>query len=363
VKNANETAFRALRPTALEALAAEKHAERRDADLAAAFASPEEPAPRRRRMPRALVAGAAALTAAAAVVAVVAVRPAADGHPRGTVTTSAPVRRMDARTVLLVSAENAAKAPATSGRYWYTDENTESYTDELLGKPRPPARRTVTKLPYGAFVSSGQETWIARDGHDRTRSITGIDVKTRFPTPADEAAWKKAGSPDLTDGLRQTVNNYDIPIRYTIGADQVTMDRLRKLPTGTAALEAELRRRWKADRAAGTDGDGFTGYLWTTAQDLLAGPITPGTKAALYRVLAGQPGIRYDGNVKDRLGRPGVALAMTASGKTGGTARLVIDTRTGRLLAYESWQSGRSFPDLSEVYRSMGWAGGLSDRP
>jgi hypothetical protein len=362
VKTEYESAFEALRPAALDALAAQKHAEHREADLAAAFADLGE-APRRRRMPLMLFAGAAALTAAVAVVAVAVVHPTTDGHGPSTVRTSAPVRQLDARTVLLVSAENAAKAPATSGRYWYTDEITESYTDELLGKPKPPARRMVTKLPYGAFVSSGQETWIARDGHDRTRSVTGIDIATRFPTPADEAAWKKAGSPDLTDGLKHSVNNYDIPIRYTIGADQITMDRLRKLPTSTAPLEAELRRRWKADRAADTDRDGFTLYVWSTAQDLLAGPITPGTRAALYRVLAGRPGIRYAGNVKDHLGRPGVALAMPVSGKISGTSRLIIDTRSGQLLAYESWEPGHSFPVLSETYRTMGWARGLGDRP
>jgi hypothetical protein len=86
---------------------------------------------------------------------------------------------------------------------------------------------------------------------------------------------------------------------------------LRKLPTSEPGLRAELHRRWEAGRT-GPDAltDGFTIYVWTTAQDLLAGPITPGTKAALYRVLAAQRGIRSVGEVKDALGRTGVALAM-----------------------------------------------------
>jgi hypothetical protein len=141
------------------------------------------------------------------------------------------------------------------------------------------------------------------------------------------------------------VNNYDIPIRYMIGSEQITMDRLRKLPTGTARLETELWRRWRAGRIAKTDMDGFTSFVWTTAQDLLAGPITPGTKAALYRVLAKQPGIEYVGSVRDRLGRPGVALAMPVSASNGGgQSRQIIDTRTGRLLAYEVVAGGALLP-------------------
>ena len=156
------------------------------------------------------------------------------------------------------------------------------------------------------------------------------------------------------------MNNYDIPLHFTIGGRQVTMAALRKLPTSAPGLEAELRRRWKADRAAGTDGDGFTLYVWSTAQDLLAGPITPGTKAALYRVLAGLPGIKNVGTAKDRLGRTGTALALPESG---GESRLIVDQRSGELLAHESWAKGARYPRLSQAYRSMGWAGGLSDRP
>jgi hypothetical protein len=80
-------------------------------------------------------------------------------------------------------------------RTWYTDERTESYTDELMRKAKPGVRRPVTKLPYGALVSGGQETWIARDGHDRTRSITGIDIKTGFPSKAVRSGLEACGRP------------------------------------------------------------------------------------------------------------------------------------------------------------------------
>jgi hypothetical protein len=256
----------------------------------------------------------------------------------------------------------AAIASLCSGRSWYTDERTSSYVDQLLGRPqktktghiRPPA---VTKLPYGGFVSTGQETWIARDGSDRSRTITGIGFQTTFPTKEDEAKWKAAGSPDLLTPQKRSVNDYDIPLHFTIGGRQVTMAALWKLPTSAPGLEAELKRRWRADHA---EADGFTLYVWGTAPDLLAGPITPGTKAALYRVLAGMPGIRNVGTTKDRLGRTGTALALPDSD---GESRLIVDQRSGELLAHESWAKGARYPRLSEAYRSMGWAGGLSDRP
>jgi hypothetical protein len=359
MKSAHEAAFRALRPAALDRLGAEAHATRREADLAAALATSRETPVRRRRVAsRSLIAAVAA--ASVAVAGVVAVNSGGDDHHVRR--PSVVVPPMDARTVLLASAESAAKAPATSARYWYTNELTSYYVDQRVdrrvGRTRKPGRPpAVTKLPYGGFVSTGQESWTARDGRDRSRTITGIDTATTFPTKEDEAKWRAAGSPELLTPQKRSVNDYDIPIRYTIGSRQVTMDVLRRLTTSAPGLEAELRRRWRAGHSG---QGGFTPYVWETAADLLAGPITPGTKAALYRVLAGLPGIRNAGTAKDRLGRTGTALALPSGDEE---SRLVVDQRSGELLAYESWAKGARYPRLSLTYRSMGWAGGLSDRP
>jgi hypothetical protein len=362
MKSTHESAFRALRPVALDRIGAEVHAGSREADLAAALATPRttpHATPARRRIAsRLLIAGVAAASVAAAALVVA----GSGGEDHAVRRPTATPSRLDARSVLLASAVSAAKVPATSGRYWYTDELTSSYVDQLLGRPqrtktghlRAPA---VTKLPYGGFVSTGQESWIARDGSDRSRTITGIDSRTTFPTKEDEVKWKAAGSPELLTPQKRSVNNYDIPLRFTIGSKQVTMAALRKLPTSAPGLEAELERRFHAGH---TGADGFTLYVWETAADLLAGPITPGTKAALYRVLAGLPGIKNAGAAKDRLGRAGTALALPDSD---GESRLIVEERSGELLAHESWAKGARYPRLSQAYRSMGWAGGLSDRP
>ena len=91
MKSTHESAFRALRPAALDRIGAEVHAGSREADLAAAFATPRttpHATPARRRIaPRLLIAGLAAASVAAAAAVVVTVlrrrgprRPAPHGH-------------------------------------------------------------------------------------------------------------------------------------------------------------------------------------------------------------------------------------------------------------------------------------------
>jgi hypothetical protein len=115
------------------------------------------------------------------------------------------------------------------------------------------------------------------------------------------------------------------------------------------------------------DGD-FARYVFSEAQDLLTGPITPGAKAALYRLLANQGGIHYLGTATDPLGRKGAVLAMgdpTVNEQQNPQAdveiRLIIDTKTGRLLAQES--GNRKAPSLTMTYEATGWADHLGDRP
>lgn len=309
----------------------------------------------------------------------------ADGA--GPVTTVAPEAPADARSFLLASAQKAERAQATVGRYWYTRERTVQGAGPVAGKDgakRVPAgtrvgdrKRRIAEPSFSATVAHTQESWTARDAGDRTRTIVGIDRKYTFASPADEAKWKAMGSPSLGwVPAKPHVNNYDEPMRFMIGQKQVGMRELAKLPTDATGLNAELRKRYKADT-----GDpkfplqgSYASYVWSTAQDLLAGPITPGTKAALYRVLAEQEGIRLIGKVTDPLGRPGVALSraqgsdkrsMDAKGRPG-EARLIIDPATGRLLAYQAFgvdDRGRSGVQLSMAYEAMGWVNSLSARP
>ncbi|MFG2086147.1 MULTISPECIES: CU044_5270 family protein [unclassified Spirillospora] len=364
-----DTTFRALRPAALDELADEGHARRRDTDLARAMNSAAEARPRVRRRRPALLAAGVAAAACAAGGAIVAT--GGNGHTPSPPATAE--RSVDARTILLAGAETAERAPGRMGRYWYVrsqTRTTHTHEADLPGaRPRRPGAgrpaRDPKKLPYTFVTTGGEESWTARSPRDRTRTVTGIDVRTSFPTPRDEAEWRRAGSPELLskEDRAPSVNDYDMPITYQVGNADLTMDELRELPVDAAALGKELRRRYEADlrKAGGPQNvDPYPYFVWVTAQDLLAGPTTPGTKAALYRVLAGQPGVRSDGAVTDDRGRRGAAVSM---GGPAGRIRLVIDQKTAELLAYQSSVGKDGDAGLSQTYLQAGWVDSLGERP
>lgn len=366
-----DSTLQALRPEALDGLAAEAYARRREEDIARALAATsEETVPgtalrtRRRRMPRVLTTGLAAGALAAAAAGVI-VATDDSGGPR----TPAPAasQRLDARTVLLASAEGAAKAPATTGKYWYTRER----ETRLVGparKPPPGSERARKKRwtkspPVTAYVSTTQDTWSGLDRHERT--ITGIDRKITFPSAAEEARWRGLGAPELEPwSAKRQVNDYDFShIKLTRTQRNTTVSALTGLPGDPGALERALRGWYEDENQASVEHDGvpmegdFAQYVFGVAQDLLAGPITPATKSALFRMLAGQPGITYLGAGTDRLGRRGAVLAL----KGGTEIRLIIDPRTGRLLEQDS--GDRKSPSLVMTYQAMGWVRHLGDRP
>jgi hypothetical protein len=121
---------------------------------------------------------------------------------------------------------------------------------------------------------------------------------------------------------------------------------------------------------------------------LLTLPVTPAVRAALYRMLAGLPGVRSLGPVTDAGGRAGVAVALSgrysgcgqesALHSGGGTEerptfascvveqRLVIDPASGMPLAQELRYAGLppgqhwSAPDglfSFRLFRAAGWTG------
>ncbi|MFD0906136.1 hypothetical protein ACFQ11_37585, partial [Actinomadura sediminis] len=304
----------------------------------------------------------------------------AGGDPAPAAPPAATAPPADARSFLLASAEKAERAPAAAGRYWYTEYTTgqviDTKTDPATVRPPADGRRPrPEKLPYTYELRHGQRSWIARDGDDPSRTVTGIGAEAVFPTPEDEAAWKRAGSEPLVpeELRRESVNDYDMAIFYQLGNGRLSTADLRKLPTDAAGLAAELRRRFDADArrseadARGADPEvrrfieetrpSFSEFVFTAAADLLAGPLTPGTKAALYRVLAARPDVRSPGTATDPLGRRGVALVlpMTASDQALGV-RLIIDPESAELLAYDSGV-------LTMSYTRTGWVDRIGARP
>ncbi|MCO5968048.1 CU044_5270 family protein [Actinoallomurus soli] len=384
--------FRTLKPAGLDTTVAEAHARRREQDLAAAWNGTGSghglsvPAARR-RMPRVLVAGLAAGAVAASAAFVIAATDGSGDSPGARPTASVTVRALDARAVLLASADSAAKAPLTTGAYWYTRERETTLVrpstaaeSKAMAKARAAGkagpRRWLPDPPLTAYVSRTEDSWDGRNRHDRT--IVGIDPKITFATPADEATWKKMSRQErrqwnLDTDAKPVVGNYDFSdLRLSLTQRDKTIEKLAKLPSDPKALEQVMRTWFKHENQAAQQEDGksmdgdFAQYVFGEAQDLLAGPLTPGAKAGLYRLLAEQPGIRYLGTAADPMGRKGAVLALggnddSASPGKNFEIRLIIDPRSGRLLAQES--GDRKAPSLTMTYEAMGWVNSLGARP
>ncbi|MGZ5301342.1 MAG: CU044_5270 family protein [Actinomycetota bacterium] len=157
-----------------------------------------------------------------------------------------------------------------------------------------------------------REAWIGPDGSGRLLQTNGT---ASFPTPADEAAWTAAGSPDLRDGATSD---------DSFAAGGLYFMDLSGLPTDPEALFQVIE-----DRAivGGPPGDAET---FTLIGDLLRETYaSPALRAALYEVAAGLSGVELVGNTTDASGRPGVAVAYRHDGTRN---ELIFDPETAVML-------------------------------
>ncbi|MFI7128632.1 CU044_5270 family protein [Nonomuraea sp. NPDC050153] len=378
--------FAELKPDGLDELAEDGYRRRRSADLARAFATPR--VRRRTRRPFLLVVTTAAAGLAAATV-VVASREAPDTRIQPAVATTP----LSARSFLLAAASTAQREPAGSGRYWYVRERTfakvrnvpgeyvaklnalrEAQKDVEAGLKGAPERlaaakkefdRKVTELksgesknaelPYTAFAADTRETWRPMKAGETGRNVGNQDVEVTFGSPQDEAGWRAAGSPELVEKKPTT---YDDTERIlSIDNPSLNLRNIADLPTDQDALRRRLDDLWKrSPNSARTDK---TGYLWQTGVDLMTAPLTPGTRSALFRVLADQPVMTLEGRTSDALGRTGVALSAPAAHVL--TVRLIVDEQSAELLQYELAEKGK--PLLRVALEEMGWSDQLGKRP
>lgn len=167
------------------------------------------------------------------------------------------------------------------------------------------------------LVPKTRETWIGADGSGRIKETAGDRV---FLSERDRAAWIAAGSPSLGREIDQD-----------FGPGELFAEDFSALPPDVAGLRAEVRRR-----AEETDVP-VDVEMFIVVGDLLRQQVAPPEiRAALYRVAAGIPGVELIGEVRDRTGRPGVAVAKTTD-YWGARERLVLifDPKTSALLAEE----------------------------
>lgn len=235
-----------------------------------------------------------------------------------------------------------------------------------------------TFLPGITFAET-QESW---EGQNRSRTIVDEKVSFSFASPAVKARWRAMGKPPLetASGISTSpvTSNYAMTFRYGPGTG-LTMAEVVRLPTSAARLGATLRRMWNSIPASGgtdtrPDKAGavglpdatFNDYLFAWASALLSGPATPGTKAAVYQLLAGQPRITIIDSVTDPLGRTGVAIADGQG--YGGRDYMIIDPQNAELLAYTTSpvHANRTISSALggvEVYEATGWTNRLGIPP
>ena len=198
--------------------------------------------PRRRRSRR--NGWRVAVGVAAAAVAIAVVVPAIlPGTVRAARTPRRQRRSIDSRGSPRRQPATAAPQP---GQFVYTRSESLNESTWVLGSGD--ATSTFTRLQPVT-----REAWIGVDGSGRLRETTGHGS---FPTPADEAAWKAAGSPDLGEGKTSDE-------MFAAGPQGSSFLDLSGLPTDPGALRAAIESR---QIEGGPPGDAET---FTIVGDLL----------------------------------------------------------------------------------------------
>ncbi|MEU4215213.1 hypothetical protein [Actinoplanes sp. NPDC026623] len=126
---------------------------------------------------------------------------------------------------------------------------------------------------------------------------------------------------------------------FLLGGVPITAAELAALPGDPAGL-----RRWLVKRLKDTGSQEPRDYslFWNGLHLVRDLPVPPRVRAAAYRMFADIDGVTFLGGVTDQRGRPGLAVAYARKGDTGAVSqtRLIVDPRTGRALAQESWNLG-----------------------
>jgi hypothetical protein len=277
-----------------------------------------------------------------AVAACAALAVALTGSATPDRTPSGPPRPMTAQQVLLAAATKAEAEPP--GRYWHTHViNGQAYY-----------------IANGGYVISGAnmeiDSWTARS--DKVSNVFRSRFAGASPqTAADNAAWKRAGSPRqwtvLSNGghIPQTTQSEKWQLTGNSPAEKKAMktmlaraqkecqarpttcppirqqspEALEKLVSSPSSLARQLRT------------PGGKGNVIHNAGDLLTQPLSPTARAKVFRAIAAVPGIRKIDRTTDLRGRTAIALVSRQSdgGDTFDT-ELLLAPRTYQLLGTQT---------------------------
>ncbi|MFF0306254.1 hypothetical protein ACFYSC_02435 [Streptosporangium sp. NPDC004379] len=359
---------------------------------------------RRPRPPWAMaVAGLAVAVAAATAVIAVPVTsgvPGSGGPGSGGPGTGAA--GLSGRSILLAaatSAESGAGAGAgagagttAAGAYWHVAKLRRRTLPEPLGGGPDRYRVVEWRLT---------ELWAARDGRAWTASRA---LGVRPAGEADEAAWRRDGSPsewrngparlstspgggeltEITGEAPFSMAGHGMTLRRVEGlpsdpralrdlvtgtvaeppapgtTDHGTTGGDGTVPGGTAGIGDTTGEAGMAHGTHGTGGAGRAAVDGGLVADALSGllwskPSPPAVRAAAYRALAESPDVRYLGRAADVRGRAGEAFSFTVRTPVPFRRTLVIDPGTSQVLS--STTSGRpgAAGDEVEVVLEAGW--------
>ncbi|GLF98316.1 CU044_5270 family protein [Streptomyces yaizuensis] len=279
--------------------------------------------------------GLAAAVVAASVIAVTV--PPWDSGPGAPATGLSIGTDGTAREFLLGAAAKVEHRQDGRGDYWHQRQE-RGAVHRVPGKDGKPG--------YDINDRSVDHVWMERDSGDRWRLSDNIGA--RPATPGDRAAWLAAGSPKSWEAPHGVITYQGWGLTHQdapggpanhISLRELEPSVLKTLPTDTAELRERLG-----------DGAGANERLFrvSRAVELAAGaPVGPELRAAAYRVLAEEPGVRTLGSVRDRSGREGHGIAIPFE-RGEGEQRLVFDRNSGAILGTLNVAGTRPYGDFEE---------------
>ena len=275
-------------------------------DLTRAFADQEQRADVRARTARRRRIWAVSLCGLAVVAGAVVVA-STSGLGEGGLSPQAATAAEALGRVARVAEATPAPFPRDD-EYFYVESQGTGLSMFAGSSPRP---ETV------ALVTNERKIWTSIDRPGR------LDERMLGVTHPN-AKGKLAGSPaDVFVPPPGTVIGKQG--RYHLGLTRLTREEMLAYPTDPQTIYDRLR--------AGTGGRGTSpaGEVFAEIGDALRkSPAPAGLRGGLYRALALVPGVQLVGDVKDRLGRDGVAVAFTAVGVR---HELVFDATSSEILA------------------------------
>lgn len=217
-----------------------------------------------------------------------------------------------------------------------------------------------------------RELWLARDGSGRVRITEG---PPRWVSAGDREAWEASGRPTpITHHGGSQVMEEEIATgtfrNFLSGGTP-----LSEIPTDATDLAAWLEQKVQDPNSGAGAGNGFSVAVRTLtfAAEVLSNPFAPPElRAALFEAQGQIPGIEYLGEVKDELGRPGVAVGAKSANSGAPTIySMVFDPKTSQVLATQeevleapAALSDEGYPRTESVlYLASGATSSLDGKP